>query len=393
MGKIYVVGTGPGSKDYITPAAEKAVKDADILMGGKKALSLFSNEKPKKTIGSDVDKAINYIAQNRNQNIAVLTSGDPGFYSILALISKNFPKEDIEAIPGISSIQLCFAKLKEHWHDAKFISLHGRGMENISFPEEGKFVILTDKSSTPDKVARHLLKRGLEGNAMVCDSLCQPSEAVLELNLEEITGADFSGNCVMVVKPLQTKKWEYRTPGIPDNLFKKGKSPMTKEEIRAITLSKARIKKDGTVYDIGAGTGSISIEAALLANEGRVFSIEKNPDRCRTVRENIQEFKVPNVEVIEGEAPEVMESLPIATRIIIGGSGGKIREILKSCAVKLDKEGIIVINAIKSETISEATAVLKELDFDFDITQVSIRRVKDQKTEDINPVSIINTRR
>jgi precorrin-6Y C5,15-methyltransferase (decarboxylating) len=393
VGKIYVIGTGPGSKDFVTPAAEEAAKGADILIGGKNALSLFPNEKPKKTIGSDTDEAINYIAQNRNQNIAILTSGDPGFYSILRLVTKNFPKEDIEVIPGISSIQLCFARLKECWHDAKFISLHGRGMDNISFAGVGKFVILTDKSSTPDKVARHLLERGLDGTAWVCDSLCQSPEIVLELGLKEISRREFSGNCVMVITPNQTKKWEYRSPGIPDELFKKGKSPMTKEEIRAITLSKARIKKDSVVYDIGSETGSITIEATLLANEGRVFSIEKNLDRCRTIRENIREFKVLNVEVIEGEAPRVMRPLPIADRIIIGGSGGKIGKILEGCVEKLDQEGIVVINAIKSETVREATAALRDLDFNFCLTRVSIRRVKGQRTEDLNPISVIDARR
>lgn len=393
MGKIYVIGTGPGAEDLITPAAFKAVETADLLVGGKNALSLFKNEKPKKAIGRDLDEIISYIAQNRDKNIAVLTSGDPGFYSILGTLTRNFQKDDIEVIPGISSVQLCFARLKEHWHDARFISLHGRSLENIAFPSEGKFAVLTDGSSTPNRIAKHLLDGGVGGTAIVCDSLCQPEEVVMEQDLKKIKTGKFSPNCVMVVKPDVKRKWKYRTPGIPDDFFKKGKSPMTKEEIRAITLSKTRIEKNSIIYDIGAGTGSISIEAALQADEGKVFSIEKNPDRIRIIKENIREFGVLNVDVIEGEAPRVMQSLPEADRIIIGGSGGKIREIIENCTGKLDEGGIIIINTIRSETVQEATSVLEESGFNFNLTEVSVKRVKNQKTTELNPITIIDARR
>ncbi len=392
MGKILVVGVGPGSAEFITPAALGAVGSADVLLGGRSALSLFTNEKPKKVIGADLDEALDFIRENRDRDIAVLTSGDPGFYSILDLVSKNFPKNDIEVVSGISSVQLCFARIKELWHDAEFVSLHGRGMEALPRRISKKLVILTDRATTPDRVADFLLKRGIRGRIRVCDSLSKPSERIIEASLKEVAGQKFSGNCVMVFEPdVQSaqKRWGYRTPGIPDELFEKEDTPMTKEEVRVLTLSKARIVKDSVVYDIGAGAGSISVEAGLLASRGQVFSIERLPKRVCTIKRNIRKFGVHNVDVIHGEAPEVLENLPEVDRIIIGGSGGKIREILQKCREKLREDGIIVINAVTSGTLKAATLALEEQGFDFGVIRVSITR----DGEKLNPISVMYTRR
>lgn len=168
-------------------------------------------------------------------------------------------------------------------------------------------------------------------------------------------------------------KWDFKTPGIPDNFFVKG-APITKEEVRVITLSKARIKENSTIYDVGAGTGSISIEAALLARNGKVFSIEKNPERISLIKKNIKKFGVSNIEVVEGEAPEVLRALPRADRIIIGGSGGRIRRILKKCDGKLNDNGVVVINAVKLDTLRDSTSTLQKLSYNFRVTQVHINK-------------------
>lgn len=399
MGRIFIVGAGPGSKEFLTQAAKRAVEGADILVGGKNALALFSGtKKPRKLIGSDLDEVLRFIKKNRNKSIAVLTSGDPGFFSILSLLSKKFHKEDIEVIPGISSMQHCFARIKETWQDANFLSLHGtslhgtsgRKIENLKVKNK-KVVILTDSKSTPDRVAKFLLKEG-NRRAVVCENLSSGRERVVESDLKGIAKQIFSGNCVMVVfQGRQRTRWNFATPGIPDKLFSRGSAPMTKEEIRVITLAKARIKQHSTVYDIGAGTGSISVEAALLAKNGKVFAIEKNSDRISLIRKNIKKFRVSNAEVVEGEAPEVLKSLPSADRIIVGGSGGKIRGILMKCDEKLRRGGRVVINAVKSETLRTSIDVLKKLNYNFGITQVSVNRVEAAKA--LNTIFIIDAER
>lgn len=373
MGKIFVIGVGPGSEEFLTQAAKKAAENADVLVGGKSALALFPLEKSKKAIDKNLDEVLKFIKKNQKKNIAILTSGDPGFFSISGLLLKKFPKEDIEVIPGISSMQHCFARIKETWQDAKFLSLHGRQIENLKHEiKNKKVVILTDPKSTPDKVAKFLLKEG-NRRAVVCENLSSGRERVVESDLEGIARQRFSGNCVMVIFQSRQPRWSFATPGIPDKLFSRGGAPITKEEIRVITLAKARLKKDSTVYDIGAGTGSISVEAALLAKNGKVFAIEKNPDRISLIRKNIEKFRVSNVEVIEGEAPEVLKALPGADRMIIGGSGGKIRSILMKCDEKLKVGGRVVINALKPETLRTSIEVLKRLNYNFGITQVSVK--------------------
>lgn len=152
--------------------------------------------------------------------------------------------------------------------------------------------------------------------------------------------------------------WDYSTPGIPDSWFVRRQVPITKAEVRSVTLSKARLKRHSTIYDIGAGTGSISIEAALLAPRGRVFAIEKNPAALELIRENAARFGVGNLKVIEGEAPGVLGDLPSADRVIIGGSGGKLRSILHVAGEKLQDGGRVVISSITLETFCTSLEAL-----------------------------------
>lgn len=188
-------------------------------------------------------------------------------------------------------------------------------------------------------------------------------------------------------------KGEHSAPGIPDEYFHRESVPMTKEEIRAITVSKARIKEDSIVYDIGAGTGSISIEAAVLAKKGRVYAVEKDASRRGVIEKNVSKFRLKNIEIINGDAPRVLEGLPEADRIIVGGSGGAIGEILMKCSKKLARNGIIIVNAITLETLNSAVSVLENLKFNLDITQVSIAKMrklgKGRALEALNPVFII----
>ncbi len=183
-----------------------------------------------------------------------------------------------------------------------------------------------------------------------------------------------------------------RPPGIPDEEFIKEDSPMTKEEVRAITISKAKIQRNSVVYDVGAGVGSLTVEAALLADEGVVYSVERNTERTYLIRSNIEKFGVQNVKIVAGEAPEVLEGLPSADRILIGGSGGKLKEILGICLEKLKKGGIIIINAVTFDTLMEATRALEKEGLEPDITQVGIAKFESYAPRTLraqNPVFVI----
>lgn len=187
--------------------------------------------------------------------------------------------------------------------------------------------------------------------------------------------------------------WDYQTPGIPTDRFIQGELPLTKREVRTISISQLRLKDDHVVYDIGAGTGTVSVEIALQVREGRVFAVEKEKEGADLIRKNTDKFAVPNVEIIRGEAPEVLSDLPACDRIFIGGSGGRLKEILQVAVDRLKTGGRLVINAITINTLITAWQELKKKDFKVEITQLAAARTRNIGDYDmlkaLNPVFII----
>jgi precorrin-6Y C5,15-methyltransferase (decarboxylating) len=375
MGKIFVVGVGPGSKGLITPVAEKVIDEAEVLVGGRDVLKKYSCGE-KKVVGGDVGDVIRFIRDRRDKRLVVITSGDPCFYSLLDVILREFPKEEVEVVPGISSMQLCFARIKETLNDSTFISLHGRGLEELrKAAERKKLVILTDDKTPPNIVADYIrLHHPGKRRVYVCENLTEEAERITEGGLQDIARGRFSGNAVMVIISEEEKASPRVVPGVPDGLFHRDDAPMTKEEVRAVTLSKADLRLDSVVYDIGAGTGSISVEAGLLARRGRVYAVEKDPGRCRVVERNIMQFGLRNVKVVAGEAPEAMERLPLADRIIIGGSGDRLGGIIRKCDEKLAEEGRIVMNLIALDSLATAVKELERKGYEYETTQVTISK-------------------
>lgn len=382
MKKILVVGIGPGEKDYLLPIAKRKVEEAQVLVGGKRALELLATDgQETREIKGNLQDIVDYIkAQSQEKQVAVLLSGDPGLYGMLNFLLKHFLPEELEIIPGISSMQMCFARLKLPWQDIKIVSLHGRSKDQLlnwvrNYP---KIAFFTDSQFPPQEVGAFLLQNGVENKRVIVgESLSYPEERIVETDLEGIQ--NFSGfkNCVMLVlkkdESQPSSYWSYATSGIPDSFFVRGKVPMTKEEVRAVTIAKARLHKDSVVYDIGAGTGSISVECALLA--GRVVAIEKNPEGINLIEENKKLFGLENLTIKAGDAAHLLAELPPAHRIIIGGSGGQLKRIMELTKEKLLPQGRVVINCIALETLFESLTLLEDLGFrEVEVSQVSVAR-------------------
>jgi len=187
--------------------------------------------------------------------------------------------------------------------------------------------------------------------------------------------------------------WQYQTPGIPDDRFIRDEIPMTKEEVRAVTIAKLRLQEDSIICDIGAGTGSLTVESALQANQGRVYAIEREATGVELITKNIAQFDLTNVEVISGSAPAALGELPDIDRVVIGGSGGQLEEILQEVDQKLKSAGRVVINAITLDTLATARAELEKLNYELGICNVAITRIKEvgeyQMLQGMNPVYII----
>lgn len=192
-------------------------------------------------------------------------------------------------------------------------------------------------------------------------------------------------------------EWEFNTSGIPDDLFVRGDVPMTKEEIRAAVISKLRIKNDQIIYDIGAGSGSITVEAALKAAEGMIYAVERKAEAVELINKNLEKFKLSNVEIIREEAPQGLEKLSPADRIFIGGSGGFLKEIITFSDNKLKDRGRIVLTAITVNTLTDAVTQLEQLDYQIDITNIAVTKTKKIKHyhmfNALNPIYIISAQR
>lgn len=205
MAKVYIVGTGPGAGEYLLPMARKEVEKADCLIGASRILALFQYTSKKKILlEGHFKEAVSYIKKNKDsERIAVLVSGDPGLFSFLGLIEQALEKKDYAVIPGISTLQLAFAKIGESWQDAKIISLHGRNRKNLAKEVRGssKVFLLTDLKLSPQNVAAYLLKRGIKNRkAVVFENLAYPNERIVETDLENISKVGGFGLCVMIIK-------------------------------------------------------------------------------------------------------------------------------------------------------------------------------------------------
>jgi len=205
MNKVYVIGIGSGTEDYLLPIARREIDASDCLIGGKRALRLFQNlHKEEVLLEGNFEKVIPYLKREREKKkIALLVSGDPGLYSFLGAISRFLKREEYVVIPGISAVQIAFARIGEGWEDATIISLHGRKMNDLAVrvKESSNIFLFTDPSFPPEKIAAHLLKKGVENRrAVVMENLTYPNERILDTDLNHLTRMEGFGLCVMIIK-------------------------------------------------------------------------------------------------------------------------------------------------------------------------------------------------
>lgn len=402
--KLYIVGLGPGSRKLLHPAAAAAIEESDVLIGGKRNLEAFEDlNREKVEIGNNLEEVYTYIMDNIGlKRIAVLVTGDPGIYSIMEFLKSRLVNAEIEVLPGISSIQYLCSKLKLSWNDMFITSLHGRQQEDLAdiVGSNKKVAVFTGGKCRPDKVCQRLLEYNLTDVIVtVGENLSYPNERIVRGVPEEIGALDFDSLSVMIIENGNAEKcpggeWIYAAPGIPDDRFIRGDVPMTKEEVRAVSLSKLRLKEDSIVYDIGAGTGSVSIECGICCKKGRVFAVEKEPDAVELITKNIEKFRLSNVEIVRGEAPAAAAGGPAPDKVFVGGTGGNMEEILK-WVNSFDKNIRVVINSVTIESTYEAVNGLEKQGFEnIDIVNMAVSRSRAAGKKHLmqaqNPVYIIS---
>ncbi len=401
---IHVVGVGNDGAESLTPRAIAIVEKAEVLAGGQRLLDFFPHVPAERVkIGAKVDEALATVAARRaTSRVVVLATGDPNYFGITRALLRHVPAEDLEILPNLSALQWAFAKAREPWDDATFLTVHGRTMAGLADAVRGhrKVCLFTDERNSPAAIARALLDAGLTGyRAVLCEDLGGPAERVTRCVLEELAMRDAHPLNTLILlatdsdTPPAPLLW---SPGLPEEAFDQRKPKLgliTKREIRVLSLARLGIRADSVVWDIGAGSGSVSIEAARLAPHGRVFAVEKNAEDVEIVRSNVEKFRVPHVAVLHATAPEGLDALPNPDAVFVGGSGGNLREILSVAATRLKGGGRIVVNAITLDTLHEAVTVFRELRLEHEAILASIARSKPllgmMSFEALNPVYIV----
>ncbi len=357
--RISLVGIGLGG-GTMTIEAKEAISEADVVIGAKRMLE-SSDVRDRPTYeGYLPNDVMDFIGSNpKYKRIAVLLSGDVGFYSGAKGLIKVIDEEryDVDVICGIPSMVYFFSRIRRSWDDAHLISSHGRSMNTINhISRYPKVFTLLSSSDELNSILSEMCYFGLDYvNVIVGCNLNSDDERILEGRPSELHGTEFGK---LNVALFENGNVIERTGCIPDEEFIRGDAPMSKSEVRSLSVMKLNCAPDSIVYDIGAGTGSVSVELALRAMDGTVYAIEKEHEAIGLIEENRRRFKVQNIIPVEGIAPEALAELPPPTHVFIGGSSGNLKDIV-SCILEKNPHVRIVINAVTLETLSEILEVIR----------------------------------
>ena len=390
--EITLIGIGPGNTGMLTIEAQKAIEKCDAVIGAASVVEALNTRKPcftEYTPGKVRDVLDSHPSI---RSAAVVFRGDTGFFSGASEMIREFKDENIRVIPGISSLSALSARLGASWDDAVCISLHGRDGNYISAVEKNRKVfLLTGGDKTPYAVCRKLAEYGFGDLACaVGERISYPDEKITRGNAASLSEGKFDSLSVVLVE--NPKAVNSLRIGIDDGEFIRGDVPMTKAEVRAISLAKLALHSNSVVWDIGAGTGSVSVECALAAYNGKVFAIEKEPDAVELIEKNKVKFHTDNITVTSGCAPEALKELPAPTHAFIGGTGGNLRAILNVLLSK-NPNVRIVMNTVTMESQTEAFACAKEFGFEiFEAVSVNISRTRKAGSYNLmtaqNPVTV-----
>ncbi len=398
--RIKVIGIGDDGQNGLFPRYLEWIEAADVLVGGKRQLAFFPGHPGRRIlIRGGLKPVLEQLERlSGKKKIVVLASGDPLFYGIASLLVRKLGLERVEVHPHLSSIQLAFARMGESWQHARIESLHARPIKGLAQRIDGqeKVALLTDETHSPSVIARYLLQFGMtEYEAFVAEDLGSPDERCNWWKLDELADAQFSPLNVVILKRKKEAQVPYWSLGIEDGEFfqrKPEKGLITKREVRLFSLSELLLRKDSVVWDIGAGSGSVSVEATRLAPFGDVFAVEKNEADLVNIEANRKKFRA-DFTIIHGKAPDGLDSLPDPDAVFIGGSGGELRQILQVCCSRLKSGGRIVINAVAVETLAKAQETLKEEGFSVRIALLQTARSRPvlelTRFAGFNPVTVI----
>ncbi len=405
--KVHIVGIGDDGVDGLTATSKQLVAQAELLLGGEELLASVENESAEKVeAGADLDRLVQLIAENPNRRILILATGDPLFYGTARFLCDRLGKDRFEVVPHVSSMQLAFARVKESWDEAYLTNLANQQLERVieRTRTAEKVGMFTTEEVPPRAVARALLDRQIDYfQAFICENLGSPDERVTHAELSDVAEQDFAALNVMILvrnpnaPDRPAAMVGRRLFGNPDDAFLQSKPKrglLTPSEVRVMAIAELDIGPSSVVWDVGAGSGSVAIEAAQLASHGSVFAIEMDQDDYQLIAANADRFAVTNLTPVLGKAPEVWESLPDPDAVFVGGTGRVVTSIVESAFARLRPGGRIVANVSSLENVTAVFELLRTLCGDANVCMINLARGIQQlerlRFESMNPSFLIS---
>ncbi|HND54613.1 MAG TPA: precorrin-6y C5,15-methyltransferase (decarboxylating) subunit CbiE [Pirellulaceae bacterium] len=405
--KVHIVGIGDDGLDGLTSTARQLIERAELLIGGERSLSQVPAKGgvERLEVGFDLDAIVDRIDAARSKRIVVLASGDPLFYGTARYLCDRLGKSRFDVLPHVSSMQLAFARVKESWDEAYLTNLATQQLEPTveRIRTAQKVGLFTTESVSPADVAQALLDRKIDYfTAYVCENLGSPDERVTQGELSELVTLDFSPlNVLILVRkpnlPDRPKQMVGRRLfGNPDEMFLQSQPKrglLTPAEVRSMALAELDLGPTSIVWDVGAGSGSVAIEAAQIASGGSVYAVEMDPEDYQLIATNAQRFGVSNLIPVLGKAPEAWQGLPDPDAVFVGGTGRQVQTISELAYDRLRPGGRIVANVSSIENVAETHRALRAKAGEADLWMINLSRGTQQleqvRFESANPTFLI----
>ena len=400
--KCRILGVLDDGVASLNATALRHLRQADLVVGAARTLRLLAEQMAPQAEQRDLGGALSQVpewiraAQAEHRRVVVLATGDPLCHGIAAYLASRLCIEAIEVIPNVSTLQLACARLGLPWQDMKFSSVHakdagdwvpgsppGHGLYALlrDIRQHDRLAVLTSPDNTPDRIARMLLAEGLaeDFEMAVAERLCQPEERIVSgMSVTAAAQMPFADPNVVLLWRTRLRAPQVLL-GLPDASFEQRhpeKGLITKHEVRAVSLARLQLRADSVVWDIGAGSGSVGLEAARLCRNGHVYAIEKNVDDAAIVQRNRLAMGISNHTLLHGKAPEGLQDWADPDAVFVGGSGGELAELIALILQRLKPQGWLVMNFVTIENLGAAVDTLKRLGANWDVLQLQASRSK-----------------
>lgn len=375
---VTLIGMGSGQPENLTLQGLAALRQADLILGARRLLTVLpAGCTENRAAAYRPDEVAELLQTSGAENAVLVYSGDTGFYSGASSMMEKLEALGVRArvLPGLSSIQLLAAALGRPWQGWNLVSAHGRTCDPVAECMQGRpTFFLTGGSEDPATLCAQLEAEGFgDVQGVVGQCLGTPEEKLFRGSVKELAAGRFNSLSVLLVEAAEVLP--RRAPGLPDEAFERGDVPMTKQEVRAAVLAKLAVRPEDILWDVGAGTGSVSVELALAAPRGRVYAVECRPEGCALIKANREKFRTRNLVLVEGLAPDALSDLPAPDAVFIGGSKGSLAAIVDA-ALDKNPDARICVSAIALETLSAAVAALTAKGRTVQVSQIAVSRAK-----------------